>query len=73
MISVKAIGISTPPVKPLQRAQHDHLREVLCKGTRDRQRQKQECVGQQVNPHRKYLGEPATQGNHDNLGDQVGG
>src|SRR6185312_17515503 len=37
------------------------------------QREEQHGIGQQIFADREHLGEPAAQGNHDDLGDQIGG
>ncbi len=70
---VKAIGISTPPVKPWKARSTIICAQVVREGAGDREGQEQDGVGQQIDAHREHPRQPAGQRDDDDLGDQVGG
>ena len=72
MISVKAIGISTPPVKPCTARSTIICGRFLRERAGRREHQEQDGVGEEIDADREHLGEPTTQGDHHDLGDQVG-
>ncbi len=72
MMSVNAIGIRTPAAKTLNRAQHDHLRQILRQCTGRREDQEQNGIGQEIDANRERLGKPAAKRNHDDFCDQIG-